>query len=63
MIEAGPCLALNWTPGVEPTNPRSRRLGNSLEKASEEGGEAQDAFKDVIDDNVDKDFKDFQYIL
>ena len=56
MIEAGPCLALNWPPGDEPTNPRRRRQGITLEETSEEEGEAQEAFKDVINDSVDKDF-------
>ena len=56
MIEAGPCLALNWPPGDEPTNPRRRRQGITLEEAFGEEGRAQEAFKDVINDSVNKDF-------
>ena len=45
-----------WPPGDQPTNPRRRRQGITLEETSEEEGEAQEAFKDAINDSVDKDF-------
>ena len=45
-----------WPPGDQPTNPRRRRQGITLEETSEEEGEAQEAFKDVDNVSVNKDF-------
>lgn len=52
MFEAGPCLA-SWRSA---NKSEKERQGITLEKTFEEEGRAQESFKEVINDSVNKDF-------
>ena len=53
MFEAGPCLA-SWRSA---NKSEKERQGITLEETFEEEGRAQESFKDIINDSVNKEIQ------